>query len=52
MQIKHTIKAKEIKDYPEIKKKLWKEKFGSPSFCLITTGRTPIEVIKKFALHR
>jgi putative transposase len=36
------------KEYPEIKKKLWEEKFWSPSFCLITTGEAPIEVIKKY----
>jgi putative transposase len=36
------------KEYPEIKKKLWEEKFWSPSFCLITTDEAPIEVIKKY----
>ena len=36
------------KEYPEIKQKLWKEKFWSQSFCLITTGGAPIEVIKKY----
>lgn len=36
------------KEYPQIKEKLWKEFFWSRSFCLITTGGAPIEVIKKY----
>lgn len=32
----------------EIRKKLWKEYFWSQSFCLLTTGEAPIEVIKKY----
>ena len=36
------------KDYPEIREKLWEEYFWSQSFCLLTTGRAPIEVIKKY----
>jgi len=36
------------KEYPEIKNKLWKEAFWSKSFCLLTTGGAPIEVIKKY----
>lgn len=36
------------KEYPEIKKKLWEDKFWSQSFCLLTTGGAPIEVIKKY----
>ena len=36
------------KDYPEIRKKLWEEYFWSQSFCLLTTGGAPIEVIKKY----
>ena len=36
------------KNYPEVRKKLWKEYFWSQSFCLLTTGEAPIEVIKKF----
>lgn len=35
------------KDYPEIRQKLWKEFFWSRSFCLLTTGGAPIEVIKR-----
>ncbi len=36
------------KDYPEIREKLWKEYFWSQSFCLLTTGEAPIEVIRKY----
>ena len=36
------------KEYPEIKEKLWKEAFWSQSFCLLTTGGAPLEVIKKY----
>lgn len=36
------------KEFPEIKQQLWKEYFWSRSYCLLTTGGTPIEVIKKY----
>lgn len=36
------------KDFPHIHKKLWKEMFWSRSFCLLTTGGSPIEVVKKY----
>lgn len=36
------------KEYPQVRKKLWKEYFWSRSFCLLTTGGSPIEVIKKY----
>lgn len=36
------------KEFPQIRKKLWKEHFRSQSFCLLTTGGAPIEVIKKY----
>ncbi len=36
------------KDYPEIREKLWEEYFWSQSFCLLTTGEAPIEVIRKY----
>ena len=36
------------KNYPIVKDKLWKEYFWSQSFCLISTGEAPIEVIKKY----
>ena len=36
------------KEYPTIRKYLWKENFWSPSYCLITTGGATIEVIKRY----
>jgi len=36
------------KEFPEIRQQLWKEYFWSRSFCLLTTGGVPIEVIKKY----
>ncbi|HIW18083.1 MAG TPA: IS200/IS605 family transposase [Candidatus Faecalicoccus intestinipullorum] len=36
------------KEYPKIKKQLWKEYFWSRSFCLLTTGGVTIDVIKKY----
>ena len=36
------------RDYPEVRNKLWKEYFWSQSFCLLTTGEAPIEVIRKY----
>lgn len=36
------------RDFPHIRKKLWKEMFWSRSFCLLTTGGTPIDTIKKY----
>lgn len=36
------------KEFPQIRQKLWKEYFWSQSFCLLTTGGVPIEVIKKY----
>ena len=36
------------RDFPEIRQKLWTEYFWSQSFCLLTTGGAPIEVIRKY----
>ncbi|KAA0765339.1 IS200/IS605 family transposase [Bacillus sp. SH5-2] len=36
------------RDFPHVRKKLWKEMFWSRSFCLITTGGSPIDVVKKY----
>lgn len=35
-------------EFPQIRQKLWKEYFWSRSFCLLTTGGAPIEVIRKY----
>ncbi|HDR5278716.1 IS200/IS605 family transposase [Bacillus thuringiensis] len=36
------------RDFPQVKKKLWKEMFWSRSFCLLTTGGSPINVVKTY----
>ncbi|MDQ0177266.1 IS200/IS605 family transposase [Bacillus chungangensis] len=36
------------KDFPQVREKLWKEMFWSRSFCLLTTGGSPIHVVKKY----
>ncbi len=36
------------KNFPAVRRKLWKEMFWSRSFCLLTTGGVPIEVIKRY----
>ena len=36
------------KEFPLVRKKLWKEMFWSRSFCLLTTGGSHIEVVKKY----
>jgi putative transposase len=35
-------------EFQQIKKQLWKEYFWSRSFCLLTAGGAPLEVIKKY----
>ena len=36
------------KEFPHIRDKLWKEYFWSRSFCLITAGGAPLEVLKQY----
>lgn len=36
------------KEFPIIRQKLWKEMFWSQSFCLLSSGEAPIEVIKEY----
>ena len=36
------------KEYPAIREKLWKDHFWSQSFCLITAGGAPLEVLKQY----
>ncbi|MBS6503726.1 MAG: IS200/IS605 family transposase [Clostridium sp.] len=36
------------KEFPIIKKQLWKEYFWSRSYCFLTTGGSPIEVVRKY----
>ena len=36
------------KEYPQIRKTLWKEIFWSQSFCLLSTGETTVDIIKHY----
>jgi transposase len=36
------------KEYPSMKEQLWKEMFWSRSFCLLSSGGVPTEVIKQY----
>ena len=36
------------RDFPQVKKKLWKEMFWARSFCLLTTGCSQIDVVKTY----
>lgn len=36
------------KEYPSIKQQLWKERFWSRSFCLLSSGNAPIEVVEQY----
>ena len=36
------------KEFPSIRDKLWKEQFWSQSFCLLTTGGAPLEIVKEY----
>ena len=36
------------KKFPEIKQYLWKSAFWTQSYCLISTGGAPLEIIKQY----
>ena len=36
------------KEFPQIRKNLWKEYFWSRSFCLLTAGGAPLKIIKQY----
>lgn len=36
------------KEFPEIRQCLWKDKFWSQSFCLISVGGVPLSVLKQY----
>ena len=36
------------KEFPQIRKLLWKEMFWSQSYCLISTGGATVDVIKQY----
>ena len=36
------------KEFPEIREKLWREYFWTASFCLITAGGAPLDILKQY----
>jgi Transposase and inactivated derivatives len=36
------------KEYPKIREKLWREYFWTSSFCLITAGGAPLDILKQY----
>jgi putative transposase len=36
------------KEFPKVRKQLWKEYFWSRSFCLLTIGGASVETIKRY----
>jgi putative transposase len=36
------------KEFPMIRKSLWKEMFWSQSFCLLTTGEATVDIIRQY----
>ncbi|WP_171789068.1 IS200/IS605 family transposase [Calditerrivibrio nitroreducens] len=36
------------KEFPKIKEKLWDKYFWSRSYCLLTSGGAPVDVIRKY----
>ncbi len=36
------------KEFPEVRKELWKEYFWSRSYCLLTSGGAPVELIRQY----
>lgn len=44
-----TITSREIRrNFPEVKRRLWKGVFWSPSYFLATTGQVTLDVLKKY----
>ena len=44
-----TITSREIRrNFPEVKQKLWKDAFWSPSYFLTTTGQVTLDQLKKY----
>jgi len=49
LNILKTITSREIRrNFPEVKKQLWKGAFWSPSYFLATSGQVTLDVLKKY----
>ena len=40
------------KEFPQIRKSLWKEMFWSQSFCLLTTGGATVDIIRQYIMSQ
>ena len=40
------------KEFPQIRKSLWKEMFWSQSFCLLSTGGATVDIIKQYIMSQ
>ena len=40
------------KEFPQIRKSLWKEMFWSQSFCLLTTGGATVDIIEQYIMSQ
>lgn len=40
------------KEFPQMRKFLWKEMFWSQSFCLLTTGEVTVDIIKQYIISQ
>ena len=40
------------KEFPQIRKSLWKEMFWSQSFCLLTTGGATADIIRQYIMSQ
>jgi putative transposase len=36
------------KEFPSVRRLLWEDAFWSQSYCLLTTGGAPLEILKKY----
>ena len=44
-----TVSSRDLKrEFPDVRKKLWKEMFWSPSYCLISAGGAPLDILKRY----
>jgi REP element-mobilizing transposase RayT len=46
--IKGVSSRKLFLEFPEIKLKLWKGHFWSRSYCLLTTGQTTLDILRRY----
>jgi len=40
------------KEFPEVREQLYKEAFWSKSYCLITSGGAPLDILRRYVEHQ